>query len=101
MNEIPLTLVRELTYEIKGELLKGKLSIESLNFNTEKNMWECRWSLDHLYENTVSFAADDALGAVVRTVEFASDLIRGFNADGYKVYWQYEGDNAGLPFVIR
>ena len=100
MNEIPLKFRRELEFEIRGERRKGMLSIESLNFNEAKQKWECRWSLDHLYSNTVSFTGDDPLGALIRTLEFASDFIRGSNEDGFKVYWQFEGDNAGLPFTI-
>jgi hypothetical protein len=100
MNEIPLNFLRELNFEIKGEKRRGKLSIESLNFNDKKKKWECRWSLDHLYSNTVSFTGDDPLSALVRTLEFASDFVRGSNEDGFKVYWQFEGDNAGLPFKI-
>ena len=98
MNEIPLNLTRELKFEIGGKALEGKLSIRSLNFNTDKNKWECRWSLDHLYPDSVSFAGDDPLEALVRTLKFASEFIRGSNEDGHRVFWRYEGDNAGLPF---
>jgi hypothetical protein len=100
MNEIALNLVRELKFEIAGEPRIGKLAIHALNFNTEKNKWECHWSLDHLYPDTVSFTGDDPLAALVRTLKFASEFIRGSNEDGHKVYWQYDGDNAGLPFNL-
>jgi hypothetical protein len=75
MNEIPLNFCRELKFEIKGKVLTGKLCIETLKFSEEKQTWECRWSLDHLYPNAVSFTADDALGALVRTLQFASNFI--------------------------
>ena len=100
MNEIPLKLSRELEFEIRGERIKGKLLIESLNFNEAKQKWECRWSLDHLYPSTVSFTGDDPPDALIRTLEFASDFVRGSNEDGFKVFWQFDGDNAGLPFTI-
>src|SRR5690606_9555366 len=99
MNEIPLGFCRELKLQIKGRSLKGNLSIESLNFNEAKQKWECRWSLDHLYPSTVGFTGDDPLAALTRTLEFVSDFIRDSNADGFKIYWQSEGDNAGLPFT--
>lgn len=100
MNDIPLNFSRELTFELHGRRLSGKLSIERLHFNEVQQKWECRWSLDYLYPNTVSFMGDDPMGALIRTLQFASEFIRSSNKDGHKVYWQYAGDNAGLPFTI-
>jgi hypothetical protein len=100
MASIPLSFVRELQFEINGERRTGKLTIRELSFSPAKQKWECHWSLDHLYPDAVSFTGDDALDALIRTLDFAASLIRSSNADGYKVFWQYDGDNAGLLFPL-
>jgi hypothetical protein len=100
MREIPLNLVRELHFVIRGEPRTGKLSIHRLAFSESKQKWECHWSLDHLYPETVSFTGDDPLAALTRTLDFASSFIRGSEMDGHKVHWQYEGDHGGLTFPI-
>ena len=46
----------------------------------------------------MSFAGDDPLAALTRTLDFAAAFIQGSVLDGFKIYWQYEGDNAGLEF---
>ena len=100
MRDIPLNFVRELQFLIRGESRTGKLSIRSLAFSEEKQQWEFHWSLDHLYPETVSFTGDDPLQALTRTLDFAAGFIRGSEKDGFKVQWQYEGDNAGLAFPL-
>ena len=100
MESIPLNLVRELTFEVNGERRTGKMTIRELSFSPNKQKWECHWSLDHLYPETVSFTGDDALEALTRTLDFAASFIRGSISDGHKVYWQYEDDNAGLLFPL-
>ena len=100
MTSIPLNFVRELSFEINGERRSGKLSIRELSFSPTKQKWECHWSLDYLYPNTVSFTGDDPLQALTRTLDFVASFIRGSELDGHKVHWQYEGDNAGLDFPL-
>ena len=96
MREIQLNFVRELHFLIHNEPRTGKLSIHRLVFSEAKQKWECHWSLDHLYPDTVSFTGDDPLQALTRTLDFAASFIRGTEKDGFKVYWQEEGDNGGL-----
>ncbi len=100
MREIPLNFVRELHFVIRNEPRIGKLSIHRLVFSKSKQQWECHWSLDHLYPETVSFTGDDPLQALTRTLDFAASFIRGSESDGSKVYWQYEGDNGGMSFPL-
>ncbi len=100
MREIPLNFVRDLHFVIRNEPRVGKLSIHRLVYSEAKQAWECQWSLDHLYPETVSFTGDDPLEALTRTLDFAASFIRGSERDGFKVYWQYEGDNGGLDFSL-
>jgi len=100
MREIPLNFVRELNFVIHGEARRGKLTIRSLTFSEAKQKWECHWSLDHLYPDAVSFTGDDPLQALTRTLDFAAAFIRGSELDGFKIYWQFEQDNAGLEFPL-
>jgi hypothetical protein len=100
MSDIPLNLVREIHFLIDGETRTGKLSIHRITFSQTGQKWECHWSLDHLYPETVSFTGDDPLQALTRTLDFASSFIRGRELDGCKVHWQYEEDHAGLVFPM-
>ena len=100
MKEITLNFERELQFTLHGERRTGFLRIEKLLFSPEQGRWECRWSLDHIYPETVSFRGDDPLQALATTLDFASSLIRGSELDGAGIFWQYEGDHGGLTFPM-
>jgi len=76
------------------------VQVQGLVLSPDHGRWECRWSLDHIYPETVSFRGNDPLQALTTTRDFASNLIRGSEADGLSVRWQKEGDHGGLTFPM-
>ena len=93
-----MKLTRDLNFRIKGEHCTGQLRVGDVVWLEEKKRWVCYWSLAYVHPEEGHFYGEDALQAWTRTLDFISSHIRGNEADGLKVWWQYEGDHGGLTF---
>jgi len=100
MKEIILNFERELHFILHGQPRTGYLRVTKLVLSPDHGRWECRWSLDHIYPETVSFRGDDPLQALTTTLDFAASLVRGSEVDGATIFWQRDGDHAGLTFPM-
>jgi hypothetical protein len=100
MSELPFKIERELHYRIKGQPSSGKLFIGDIEYLDASRRWACHWSLAHIHPEIGRIYGADSLEALTRTLDFISSLIRGSEEDGLIVWWQVEGDHAGLTFPL-
>jgi hypothetical protein len=98
MKHIDFRLERELHFRIRGEYSTGKLFVGDLALQEDKKRWACHWSLAHVHPEVGRIYGADPLAALTATLDFVSSLIRGSEADGLVIWWQTEGDHAGLTF---
>lgn len=90
-----IQLSRELTFEINGEQKKGVLRIDGVEQLTETK-WACYWSLSYINPERAKIYGADALDALTNCLNFITDLIRGSEEDGLKIWWHCEGDHGGM-----
>ena len=100
MDAIEFRLERELQFRISGQHSAGKLFVGDLTWQQDNKRWACHWSLAHVHPEIGSFYGADPLAALTTTLDFLSSLIRGSEDDGLIVWWQAEGDHAGLTFPM-
>lgn len=100
MNIIEFKLERNLQFRIGGELSTGKLYVGDLAWQEDKQQWACHWSLAHVHPEIGRVYGADPLSALTTALDFLSILIRGSEDDGLVVWWQTEGDHAGLTFPL-
>jgi len=97
-HSIDINLRRKLQFVIRGERKEGELFVGDLQYDVERNRWHCHWSLSFVHPEIGRMFGDDPLSALTTALDFVSGLIRGSEEDGLIVWWQYEGDHAGLTF---
>ena len=95
-----MTFTRNLFFEINGELKKGEIIIMEPIWDPERGKWACYWSISFIHPEFFRFHGDDPLSAHLTTIDFISSLIRGSQADGLNVWWNYEGDHGGMTFPL-
>lgn len=100
MNPVEFRLERQLHFRIGGEYSTGKLFVGDVTWQEDKKQWACHWSLAHVHPEIGKLYGDDPLAAILATLDFLSILIRGSEDDGLVVWWQMEGDHAGLTFPL-
>ena len=100
MNTFPFRLERELHFRIRGQPSTGKLIVGEVNWMEAKKKWACAYSLSHVDPEGGRIYGSDPLDALSKTLDFLSSLIRGSEDDGLIVWWQTEGDHAGLTFPL-
>jgi hypothetical protein len=100
LDAIEFRLERELQFRIRGEHSAGKLFVGDLTWEEDKKRWACHWSLAHVHPEVGCLYGADSLAAFTATLDFLSILIRGSEDDGLVVWWQTEGDHAGLTFPL-
>ena len=100
LNPIEFRLERELQFRIGGQHVTGKLFVGDLKWQEDRKRWACHWSITHVHPEIGSLYGPDPLAALVTTLDFLSTLIRGSEDDGLVVWWQTEGDHAGLTFPL-
>jgi hypothetical protein len=100
MNTLPFRLERELHFRVGGQLSTGKLIIGGVTWVEAKKKWACDYSLAHVVPDGGRVYGADPLDAVSKALDFLSSLIRGSESDGLIVWWQAEGDHAGLAFPL-
>jgi hypothetical protein len=98
MNILPFKLERELHFRIRGQHSTGKLSVGGISWVEGKKKWACDYSLGHVDPDGGRIYGADPIQALTATLDFLSSLIRGSEDDGLIVWWQVEGDHAGLTF---
>jgi hypothetical protein len=98
MKNIDFRLERDLNFRIGGEHSTGKLFVGDLVWQEDKKRWACHWSLAYVHPEIGRIYGLDPLAALTNTLDFLSSLIRGSEDDGLIVWWQKEGDHAGLVF---
>jgi hypothetical protein len=98
MKTIEFRLERELHFRIRGNYSTGKLFVGDLAWQEDRKCWACHWSLAYVHPEVGRIYGADPLAAVTRTLDFLSSLIRGSEADGLVVWWEFEGDHGGLVF---
>ena len=100
MNPLPFKFERELHFRIRGQSSTGKLTVGGVNWVEAKKKWACDYSLAHVDPVGGCIYGTDPLNALSNTLDFLSILIRGSEDDGLIVWWQAEGDHAGLTFPL-
>lgn len=95
MKEIKLNFERELNFRRLEEISKGKLLIK--NIIEEEGRWTCYWSLDFLCHRGKTFG-EDSLSSLTNALIVLEGLIAEAEADGLRIWWQYENDKGGIPF---
>ena len=100
MIQIDFKIERELNFRIGGQHVKGKVFVGDIFFQEPNNRWACHWSLSHLHHGVSLIYGKDPLDALINTLDFLATFIRGSEVDGYAIWWQSEGDNAGMRFPI-
>ena len=100
VNIIEFRLERELQFRIGGEHSTGKLFVGDLTWQEDRKRWACHWSLAQVHPEVGRLYGADPLDALTATLDFLSSLIRGSEDDGLIVWWQTEGDHAGLTFPM-
>ncbi len=100
MSTLPFKLERELHFRISGQPSTGKLSIGDITWLDERKIWACHWSITHIHPEVGRIYGADPIEALTRTLDFLSSLIRDSEDDGLTVWWQVEGDHAGLIFSL-
>jgi hypothetical protein len=76
-----------------GKLTDAKLTIGLPRL--ENGVWRCFWSLEYL-QSGISMTGDDQIDSLVRVVRFLTKFIKDCQTDGWTIYWQQQGDNAGF-----
>lgn len=99
-TNIEFRLERELQFRIVGEHFTGKLFVGDVTWQEDKQRWACHFSMAVVHPEVAKLYGSDPLAAVVNTLDFLSTLIRGSEADGLVIWWQTEGDHAGLTFPL-
>ena len=98
MNTLGFRLERELHFRIRGRPSTGKLVVGGISWLEAKKKWGCEYSLAHVDPEGGCICGADQLDALSKAFDFLSSLIRGSEDDGLVVWWQAEGDHAGLTF---
>ncbi len=90
-----LPFERSLTFERSGVQSLGVIQIHRLE-QLSAVKWACHWSLSYVHPEESVIYGEDALDAVVKTLNFLAELIRDTAEDGLKIWWHYDGDNGGM-----
>jgi hypothetical protein len=105
MESFNFTLEREVSIEIRGRRSTGKLrvgGIEKTDSADPDGFWVCYWSLDEIHPSVGKIYGVDALDALLNCIQFLRTLIERHKEAGYRVWWNAEGDDAGLvPPVVK
>jgi hypothetical protein len=94
---------RELNFEIEGKRSRGKLrvgGIEKANATDTEALWVCYWSLDEIHPTKGRIYGVDPLDSFLSCTQFLKTLIDQHKAIGYRVWWNEEGDDAGLVAAV-
>jgi hypothetical protein len=90
-----IQLSRTLHFIVNGEVETGLLQIEGVEQLSESK-WVCYWSLSYVNPERAKMYGKDPLDALNNCLKFIADLIHGSEEDGLKIWWQVEGDHAGM-----
>lgn len=93
---------RELHFRIRGVESLGLLCIGGIEkCLTEQNnsLWLCYWSLSQIHPEKGKIYGVDPLDAFLNCTQFIICLITEHKEAGYEVWWNVEGDHAGLTPV--
>jgi hypothetical protein len=99
MISFNFTLERDLHFEIGGRRSTGKLrvgKIEKTDRADPGGFWVCYWSLDEIHPSEGKIYGVDALDSFLNCIQFLQMLVARHKAAGYRVWWNVEGDDAGL-----
>jgi len=98
MERFDFVFERELNFRFGDKVEKGLMTVgrvEKLN----DQRWVCYWSIAYINPERAKIYGEDSLQAATRCLNFLSNLIKGHEEDGWKVWWRYEGDHGGLDFI--
>jgi hypothetical protein len=86
---------RTINVRHNGSHVRGELTVGDIR-QLEDGRWACGFFVPAIAEYPSKIYGDDPLQALTRCLWFLNDLIRKHEADGWEVWWQHEGDHAGL-----
>lgn len=92
-----LTLKRELDIEFEGESRKVELFVGNVIARGD-GRWVCHWSLGLVHPDVGKQFGDDPLDAIYQCLRFIEELIKGFEKDGLRARWRFEGDHCGFNY---
>jgi hypothetical protein len=93
-------LERPLHFRIGDALTLGQLFVGDIQWLDDRKAWACHWSISHVHPEIGRLYGGDPLQALTATLDFVASLIRGSERDGLVVWWQQEGDHAGMTFPL-
>jgi len=96
MNNLDYVFERVITINNNGKLIMGTLSIGGVNNIAERNRWACYCSIPVINPERISIYGEDPLDAFSKCLVFVDGLIKGSEADGLEIWWQYKGDHCAI-----
>ena len=89
-------LKRTIHVRRNGSRVQGELRIGDV-WQLDDGRWACGFFVPVIAEYPGKVYGDDPLQSLTRCLGFLNDLIHKHEADGWEIWWQHEGDHAGLP----
>ncbi len=83
----------------KGEKKKLNISLGK-PYQTGANDWACPVLLEGMYKNLQDVHGIDSWQALTLAMSLIQQLLRGFLADGGKVYWEEGGEEISLKDIF-